>query len=118
QMMNSNDFFKGSPFENNNMNNKYFNGQGNKGTSTQTKERENSQRDGLLDQLGNNISDEARAGNIDPVIGRDKEVKRVVETLNRRNKNNPVLIGEPGVGKTAMAEGPALNMVAGNVPAK
>src|SRR5699024_6534676 len=66
QMMNSNDFFKGSPFENNNMNNKYFNGQGNKGTSTQTKERENNQRDGLLDQLGNNISDQARAGNIDP----------------------------------------------------
>lgn len=118
QMMNSNDFFKGSPFENNNMNNKYFNGQGNKGTSTQTKERENNQRDGLLDQLGNNISDEARAGNIDPVIGRDKEVKRVVETLNRRNKNNPVLIGEPGVGKTAIAEGLALKIVEGNVPAK
>ena len=118
QMMNSNDFFKGSPFENNNMNNKYFNGQGNKGTSTQTKERENSQRDGLLDQLGNNISDEARSGNIDPVIGRDKEVKRVVETLNRRNKNNPVLIGEPGVGKTAIAEGLALKIVEGNVPAK
>src|SRR5699024_11381484 len=85
QMMNSNDFFKESPSKNNNMNNKYFNGQENKGTSTQTKERENSQRDGLLDQLGNNISDEARSGNIDPVIGRDKEVKRVVETLNRRN---------------------------------
>ena len=118
QMMNSNDFFKGSPFENNNMNNKYFNGQGNKSTSTKTRERQNNQRDGLLDQLGNNISDEARSGNIDPVIGRDKEVKRVIETLNRRNKNNPVLIGEPGVGKTAIAEGLALKIVEGNVPAK
>lgn len=118
QMINSNDFFKGSSFENNNENNKYFNGQGNKRTSTQTKEREKNKREGLLDQLGNNISDEARAGNIDPVIGRDKEVKRVVETLNRRNKNNPVLIGEPGVGKTAIAEGLALKIVEGNVPTK
>src|SRR5699024_12142612 len=55
---------------------------------TKTLERQNNQRDGLLDQLGNNISDQARSGNIDPVIGRDKEVKRVIETLNRRNKNN------------------------------
>ena len=114
QMVNSNDFFKGSSFENN----KYFNGQENKNTGTKTKTRENNKRDGLLDQLGNNISDEARAGNIDPVIGRDKEVKRVVETLNRRNKNNPVLIGEPGVGKTAIAEGLALKIVEGNVPTK
>ncbi|MCK1977183.1 AAA family ATPase [Jeotgalicoccus huakuii] len=114
QMMNSNDFFKG---QNNAMNNnKYFNGQGNSATSTRT--REESNRDGLLDQLGNNISDEARSGKIDPVIGRDKEVKRVIETLNRRNKNNPVLIGEPGVGKTAIAEGLALKIVEGNVPTK
>lgn len=114
QMMNSNDFFKG---QNNAMNNnKYFNGQGNSATSTRTIEESN--RDGLLDQLGNNISDEARSGKIDPVIGRDKEVKRVIETLNRRNKNNPVLIGEPGVGKTAIAEGLALKIVEGNVPTK
>lgn len=114
QMMNSNDFFKG---QNNAMNNnKYFNGQGNSATGTRTREENN--RDGLLDQLGNNISDEARAGKIDPVIGRDKEVKRVIETLNRRNKNNPVLIGEPGVGKTAIAEGLALKIVEGNVPTK
>ena len=114
QMMNSNDFFKG---QNNAMNNnKYFNGQGNSATGTRTKE--SNKQDGLLDQLGHNISDEARAGKIDPVIGRDKEVKRVVETLNRRNKNNPVLIGEPGVGKTAIAEGLALRIVEGNVPTK
>ena len=55
---------------------------------------------------------------IDPVIGRDQEVKRVIETLNRRNKNNPVLIGEPGVGKTAIAEGLAVKIHEGDVPAK
>ncbi|SDH89830.1 ATP-dependent Clp protease ATP-binding subunit ClpE [Alteribacillus persepolensis] len=73
---------------------------------------------GLLDDLGKNLSDAARAGMIDPVIGRDKEVERVIETLNRRNKNNPVLIGEPGVGKTAIAEGLALKISEGNVPNK
>ena len=84
---------------------------------TRTRERK-SRRQGLLDQLGNNVTDDARAGKIDPVIGRDQEVKRVIETLNRRNKNNPVLIGEPGVGKTAIAEGLALKIVDGKVPAK
>ena len=79
--------------------------------------REN-QDNGLLDQLGKNISDDAREGLIDPVIGRDQEVKRVIETLNRRNKNNPVLIGEPGVGKTAIAEGLAVKIHEGDVPAK
>ncbi|WP_170007285.1 ATP-dependent Clp protease ATP-binding subunit [Bacillus fonticola] len=73
---------------------------------------------GLLDQFGRNVTDQARNGQIDPVIGRDKEVERVIEILNRRNKNNPVLIGEPGVGKTAIAEGLALKMVATDVPSK
>ncbi|WP_407270852.1 AAA family ATPase [Radiobacillus sp. PE A8.2] len=73
---------------------------------------------GLLDELGRNLSHAAKAGLIDPVIGRDKEVKRVMETLNRRNKNNPVLIGEPGVGKTAIAEGLALKIADGEVPTK
>ena len=76
------------------------------------------QGNGLLDQLGKNISNDAREGLIDPVIGRDQEVKRVIETLNRRNKNNPVLIGEPGVGKTAIAEGLAVKIHEGDVPAK
>lgn len=75
-------------------------------------------RGGILDGLGRNLNDAARAGLIDPVIGRDKEIDRVIEILNRRGKNNPVLIGEPGVGKTAIAEGLALRIVEGSVPSK
>ncbi|MCG1010291.1 AAA family ATPase [Salinicoccus sp. ID82-1] len=118
QMMGGNDFFSGSPYENNNANNKYFQGNGASRTGTKTRQKQNSGKNGLLDQLGKNVSDQARGGGIDPVIGRDKEIKRVIETLNRRNKNNPVLIGEPGVGKTAIAEGLALKIVEGAVPAK
>ncbi|MFS0781949.1 AAA family ATPase [Bacillus sp. 1P06AnD] len=73
---------------------------------------------GLLDQYGRNLTANAKAGLIDPVIGREKEVKRVIEILNRRTKNNPVLIGEPGVGKTAIAEGLALKIAEGAVPSK
>ncbi|MGE7878861.1 ATP-dependent Clp protease ATP-binding subunit [Peribacillus muralis] len=73
---------------------------------------------GLLEEYGSNLTDAAKAGLIDPVIGRDEEIKRVIEVLNRRNKNNPVLIGEPGVGKTAIAEGLALAITEGAVPAK
>jgi ATP-dependent Clp protease ATP-binding subunit ClpE len=73
---------------------------------------------GFLDKFGRNLSDAAKAGIIDPVIGRDDEISRVIEILNRRTKNNPVLIGEPGVGKTAIAEGLATKIAEGNVPAK
>ncbi|WP_223595141.1 ATP-dependent Clp protease ATP-binding subunit [Neobacillus bataviensis] len=73
---------------------------------------------GFIDQFGRNLTQMAKAGLIDPVIGRNDEVKRVIEILNRRNKNNPVLIGEPGVGKTAIAEGLALKIAEGNVPGK
>lgn len=75
-------------------------------------------RGGLLDEYGTNLTAMAREDKLDPVIGRDDEIRRVIEILNRRNKNNPVLIGEPGVGKTAVAEGLANAIVAGNVPAK
>lgn len=92
------------------------NGQGK--NRTRTKQHSGNGRGGLLDELGTNVTDQARNNRIDPVIGRDMEVKRVIETLNRRNKNNPVLIGEPGVGKTAIAEGLALKIIEGDVPAK
>jgi ATP-dependent Clp protease ATP-binding subunit ClpE len=87
------------------------------GMSLEQKENMTSSR-GFIDQFGRDLTQLAGAGLIDPVIGRDEEINRVIEILNRRNKNNPVLIGEPGVGKTAIAEGLALKIIEGAVPKK
>ena len=92
------------------------------GTSSERKsvktEKKQDKKRRTLNAYGTNLTEKAKNGQIDAVIGRDKEISRMIQILNRRTKNNPCLIGEPGVGKTAIAQGLALRIASGDVPAK
>ena len=88
------------------------------GTRTKTQEKKSLKKKKYLDMYGTNLTDMGREDKIDRVIGRNREIDRVVQILNRRSKNNPVLVGEPGVGKTAIAEGLAVRIAKRQVPAK
>lgn len=88
------------------------------GSGTKVKEKVKRKKLKYLDTYGSNLTEQARYGEIDRIIGRDREIDRVIQILNRRSKNNPILIGEPGVGKTAIAEGLAVRIAEHRVPVK
>ena len=82
------------------------------------KNKKQNKKKKFLDTYGTNLTDKAKNNELDLVIGREKEIQRIVQILNRRSKNNPCLIGEPGVGKTAIAQGLSIKIANKNVPAK
>lgn len=96
----------------------FFKLMGPDGEEKPKKDKKGGKKRRLLDSYGTNLTKKAAAGEVDAVIGRDDEITRCIEILNRRTKNNPCLIGEPGVGKTAIAEGLAMRIAAGTVPEK
>ena len=96
----------------------FFKLMGPDGEEKPKKDKKGGKKRRLLDSYGTNLTKKAAAGEVDTVIGRDDEITRCIEILNRRTKNNPCLIGEPGVGKTAIAEGLAMRIAAGTVPEK
>ena len=98
--------------------NQSFNSRSSQKKAVKTEKNVKNKKRKFLDTFGTNLTNKARNGALDKVIGRDKEIARIVQVLNRRTKNNPCLIGEPGVGKTAIAQGLAIKIVQGDVPAK
>ncbi len=112
--------FKGGPFNlnGNNTSDGEQAQESSNGTKSTVKVKEKNNKKRFLDTYGTNLTDKAKQGLIDNVIGREQEIERVTQILNRRSKNNPCLIGEPGVGKTAIAQGLALRIAEKNVPAK
>ncbi|MFA9423382.1 MAG: AAA family ATPase, partial [Sedimentibacter sp.] len=88
------------------------------GSGTKVKEKIKRKKLKYLDTYGTNLTEQAKYGELDRIIGRDREIDRVIQILNRRSKNNPILIGEPGVGKTAIAEGLAVRIAEKKVPVK
>ena len=105
-----------NPFGNNQKQAEHDNNKKNKNSSSKSQKKDNSRK--FLNMYGTNLTQKAQDGLIDIVVGRETEMTRVTQILNRRTKNNPCLIGEPGVGKTAIAEGLALKIIKGDVPAK